>query len=130
MNIFQPFPLVLGAGLLGACGVAMAAVAAHGGGDARLAGLAAEIALVHAPALLALAGLPATAIRFRALAGLLVFTGVVLFSGDLALRFFRDARLFEGAAPTGGTLLIVGWLVLGAGVVAARIRPVDKGERT
>jgi uncharacterized membrane protein YgdD (TMEM256/DUF423 family) len=35
-----------------------------------------------------------------------------LFAGDLSLRHFADHALFPFAAPIGGTLLIVSWLVL------------------
>ena len=36
-----------------------------------------------------------------------------LFAGDLTLRQYAGHGLFPMAAPTGGTLLIVSWLVLG-----------------
>ena len=36
----------------------------------------------------------------------------VLFAGDLTLRQFAGHSLFPMAAPTGGTLLIVSWLLL------------------
>ena len=35
-----------------------------------------------------------------------------LFAGDLTLRQYADHSLFPMAAPTGGTLLIVSWLML------------------
>jgi uncharacterized membrane protein YgdD (TMEM256/DUF423 family) len=35
-----------------------------------------------------------------------------LFAGDLTLRQYTGHTLFPMAAPTGGTLLIVSWLVL------------------
>ena len=35
-----------------------------------------------------------------------------LFAGDLTLRQYAGHGLFPMAAPTGGTLLIVSWLVL------------------
>jgi uncharacterized membrane protein YgdD (TMEM256/DUF423 family) len=35
-----------------------------------------------------------------------------LFAGDLSLRHFADHALFPFAAPIGGTLLIISWLVL------------------
>ncbi len=38
--------------------------------------------------------------------------GAALFAGDLSLRQFAGHSLFPMAAPTGGTLLIIGWLVL------------------
>jgi uncharacterized membrane protein YgdD (TMEM256/DUF423 family) len=35
-----------------------------------------------------------------------------LFAGDLTLRQYAGHSLFPMAAPTGGTLLIVSWLML------------------
>lgn len=122
--------LVVFAGLFGAAGVAGAALAAHGFGGDILA-LAAAIALVHAPALLALAAAPPDMSRLKLPCGLLLIAGVLLFSGDLAARSIGGDRLFVNAAPTGGTLLIGGWLLLAVGgVIAALRRPrgaVDAG---
>jgi uncharacterized membrane protein YgdD (TMEM256/DUF423 family) len=48
--------------------------------------------------------------------GLLAACGFVvaaaLFATDLTLRQFADHSLFPMAAPTGGTLLILSWLLL------------------
>lgn len=103
------------AGLAGAAGVALAAAAAHLGG----AGLetAATFLILHAAALVGVtalaSGAPGTpAARVALIGGFVLFTGLVLFSGDLAARAFLDDRLFPMAAPTGGTLLIAGWLGL------------------
>ena len=38
--------------------------------------------------------------------------GGALFAGDVSMRAFAGHRLFPMAAPTGGTILIVSWLVL------------------
>lgn len=38
--------------------------------------------------------------------------GAALFAGDLAMRQYAGHSLFTMAAPTGGTLLILSWLVL------------------
>ena len=115
--------LLVAAGLLGAIGVGGAALAAHGG-DNRLIAIAAAIALVHAPALMALSAVPDEHLRLRAPAGLLLTIGAILFSGDLAARSFLDDRLFVNAAPTGGMLLIAGWLLvsIGAGMAVLRRR--------
>ncbi|MCW4113656.1 DUF423 domain-containing protein [Aurantimonas sp. MSK8Z-1] len=109
------------AGLYGALGVAGAAAAAHGlGGESTM--LAAAMALAHAPALLALALAPAGRLRFAWLPAALLAAGVLLFSGDLGTRSVTGERLFLNAAPTGGTLLILGWLAVVAGAVAAARR--------
>jgi len=102
------------AGLIGASGVALAAAAAHLSSTPSLAS-AALMALVHAPALLAgLAALRVGLLSKRlGLAGLIgLALGVVLFSGDLAMRAFLSAPLFPMAAPSGGTILIVSWIIL------------------
>ncbi|WP_019997819.1 DUF423 domain-containing protein [Aureimonas ureilytica] len=98
-------------GLFGAAGTGGAAYAAHGGGDASLAAIAAAIAFVHAPALLAL-GLAGERLRGSFVPVLGMIVGVVLFSGDLAMRLATGGRLFAMAAPTGGSVLILSWLAV------------------
>ncbi|MCW7543167.1 DUF423 domain-containing protein [Aurantimonas litoralis] len=110
------------AGLFGAAGVAGAAVAAHGGGNAQLAATAAAIALVHAPSLLGLAAFVSRMPRLAPLSGLLIIVGTLLFSGDLAARIGWGERLFANAAPLGGTLLIAGWLFVAAAGVGLAMR--------
>jgi uncharacterized membrane protein YgdD (TMEM256/DUF423 family) len=44
--------------------------------------------------------------------------GTILFSADVALRVFVGQRLFPMAAPTGGIILILAWLVLAAAALA------------
>ncbi len=105
----QSRSLILAAGLCGAVGVALAAVAAHG--DAPNAQTASTFLLVHAAAFLS-AGLIAFNPPLRWAAGVLV-AGVVLFSADLVSRDFTDSRLFSMAAPAGGFLMIIGWLGVG-----------------
>jgi uncharacterized membrane protein YgdD (TMEM256/DUF423 family) len=102
------------AGLIGASGVALAAAAAHLSSTPSLAS-ASLMALVHAPALLAgLAALRVGILSKRlGYVGLIgIALGVVLFSGDLAMRAFLSNSLFPMAAPSGGTILIVSWIIL------------------
>lgn len=114
--------LIVFAGLFGAAGVAGAAIAAHGG-DTRLVAIAAAIALVHAPALLALAVLRPMMPRLSAIAGMLTIAGTLLFSGDLAARVVWSERLFANAAPLGGITLIGAWLVTAiAGIAVGMAR--------
>lgn len=98
--------LILVAGLCGAAGVALAAAAAHRGGPNTAT--AATFLVVHAPVFLVI-GMTVfnNIMRWAALALLL---GVALFVGDLVIRDFADQRLFPMAAPTGGGLMILGWL--------------------
>jgi uncharacterized membrane protein YgdD (TMEM256/DUF423 family) len=99
-------------GLAGAAGVALAAAAAHGGhGNLETAGL---LLVMHAAAVLALAGRG----RGFALPAALLLAGSALFAGDLAARAFLATRLFPYAAPTGGVMMIAGWL----GVAIAALR--------
>ncbi|MBY5641269.1 DUF423 domain-containing protein [Rhizobium leguminosarum] len=113
--------LYLFAGLFGVAGVALAALAAHGGGEANLAASASAMCFAHAPALLALA-LCNVRLRTAWLAGLLMIVGTLLFAGDLATLRFTGSSLFPYAAPTGGWAVMLGWLAVAAGAVL-RIRP-------
>jgi len=103
-------PLLALAGLCGAAGVALAAAGQHGS-NSELS-IAANFLLFHAPALIGLSLLP----RGRALAaaaGALI-VGLLLFCGDLvALAYFGHSP-FPLAAPIGGLLLILGWLLVAA----------------
>jgi uncharacterized membrane protein YgdD (TMEM256/DUF423 family) len=113
--------LIVLAGLMGACGVGLAAAAAHGTSGAGLDG-AASMLLFHATAVLGAASLVSHALLWRPLgfAAMLCFvTGSALFASDIAMRAFAGYRLFPMAAPAGGTLLLVGWLVLAAAALAA-----------
>ncbi len=102
--------------LCGAAGVTLSAIAAHRAGGSL--GTAANMLLVHAPALMVLAGS-----RFGLLqrAGTWVLViGLALFCGDIAARSFMGDRLFPMAAPAGGSLLIGGWLVVAVSVLVSR----------
>jgi uncharacterized membrane protein YgdD (TMEM256/DUF423 family) len=113
--------LLVLAGLMGACGVALAAAAAHGTPASGLDS-AAYLMLFHAIAVLAIASLARQELLWRPL-GLVAMTcfvaGGALFAGDVSMRAFAGHRLFPMAAPTGGTLLILGWLILTAAALVA-----------
>ncbi|MDO6964396.1 DUF423 domain-containing protein [Rhizobium alvei] len=103
------------AGLIGAAGVALSAMAAHGA-DPHLIGTAASICLAHAPALLGLyAGFDR--IRTAVPASLLIGLGCLLFAGDLLYRTEAGQGLFPMSAPTGGTMMILGWVILAIGAL-------------
>ena len=114
--------LVALGGFSGATGVALLAVAAHSPEGANLK-TAADFLLVHGPAFFALAALSRTQAlpRWVIAAGALALAlGLTFFAGDLARRSFTGARLFPMAAPTGGTLMILGWAWFGlAGIFSA-----------
>jgi uncharacterized membrane protein YgdD (TMEM256/DUF423 family) len=95
------------AALMGAGGVALAAATAHAGGE--MGQTAAYFLILHAAALLGLAG---TAARAVLLVGAGLGLGAIIFAADLATRAFVGARLFPWAALIGGSLMILGWLAL------------------
>lgn len=97
------------AGLFGALAIAAYAGAAHGG-DNHLGSIA-PILLAHAPALLVLS-LMTPFSRLAALAAAVLVIGVALFCGDLYMRDLTGNRLFPFAAPTGGTMMILGWMLV------------------
>jgi len=104
------------AGLMGAAGVALAAASAHQPDASRLAS-ASSMLLFHASAVIGAALLTGHGIAQRPLGLTATFgfvAGAALFSGDLAMRQYAGHGLFTMAAPTGGTLLILSWLVLAA----------------
>jgi uncharacterized membrane protein YgdD (TMEM256/DUF423 family) len=107
-------PLLLAAGLLGASGVALSAAAAHQG-IANVA-TASSFMLMHAPAFLALSLLGGNRVRSAGSWALLL--GLVFFTGDLLARAYFGTRLFPMAAPSGGVLMIGGWLVIAASALA------------
>ena len=112
LRLFRIFIIL--AGVMGADGVILAAMAAHQADATRL-GAASSMLLFHATAVIAVVALVergvihfgigiAAALGFVAAAG--------LFAGDLTLRQYAGHSLFPLAAPIGGTLLIASWLVL------------------
>ena len=106
--------LVILAGVMGADGVILAAASAHQPDATRLAA-ASSMLLFHATAVLAVVALAERGVLHRAI-GIAVAWGFViaaaLFAGDLTLRQYAGHGLFPMAAPTGGTLLILSWVVL------------------
>jgi len=105
--------LIAAAGLSGALGVGLSAAAAHiTGGNLTTA---AQFLLFHAPGLLALSALIATGSVHPTLAqvaGYVLILGLALFCGDLSRRAFAGVALFPRAAPVGGILLMLGWILV------------------
>jgi uncharacterized membrane protein YgdD (TMEM256/DUF423 family) len=106
--------LVILAGVMGADGVILAAVATHQPDAARLAA-ASSMLLFHATAVLAVVALAERGVIHMRI-GIAAAWGFVIaaavFAGDLTLRQYAGHSLFPLAAPAGGTLLIVSWFVL------------------
>jgi uncharacterized membrane protein YgdD (TMEM256/DUF423 family) len=113
-----PTLLVLGS-LMGAAGVVLAAAAAHAAPGAGLDS-AAYLLLFHAVAILGAASLAHQTLLWppaalAAMAGFVI--GGALFAGDVSMRAFAGHRLFPMAAPAGGTILIIAWLVLAVAAI-------------
>ena len=108
------------AALFGASGVGLLATGSHGGNP--LAATAGQMLLFHASALMAATlaremGHLHKTIGLAALA--IMAASVAIFSADLAIRTQGWPRLFPMAAPIGGSLTILSWLIL----AAAALRP-------
>jgi uncharacterized membrane protein YgdD (TMEM256/DUF423 family) len=106
--------LIILAGIMGADGVILAAASAHQPDATRLAS-ASSMLLFHATAVLAVVALTDRGVihvRIGIAAALGFVVAAALFAGDLTLRQYAGHSLFQMAAPTGGTLLIVSWLLL------------------
>jgi uncharacterized membrane protein YgdD (TMEM256/DUF423 family) len=108
---------------MGAAGVILAAASAHQADASRL-GPASSMLLFHASAVLAPVALSERRV-VNAQFGIAAASGFVvaatLFATDLTLRQYFGHSLFPLAAPTGGMLLILSWLVLA--LAAAWRRP-------
>mgnify|MGYP001032842781 CR=1 FL=1 len=100
--------VILMAGLIGAAGVALSAIASHAGGTN--VATAANFMLLHAPVLLAIGLFGHSRVLKLGAAALLI--GLTLFCGDLLVRHYAGWRMFPMAAPAGGLLLIGGWLIV------------------
>jgi uncharacterized membrane protein YgdD (TMEM256/DUF423 family) len=115
--------LLIFAGLMGAAGIVLAAAAAHGAPGTGLDS-AGTMLLLHAAAVVGGVALLHQSMLSR-LAGLIALCGFVvgaaLFAGDVAARAYIGSRLFPLAAPTGGTIMIVSWLVLSIAALLARV---------
>ena len=106
--------LIVLAAVMGADGVMLAAAAAHEIDATRLAA-ASSMLLFHSTAVLAAVALAERGVidvRIGIAAGFGFVVASALFAGDLTMRQYAGRSLFPMAAPTGGTLLILSWLVL------------------
>jgi uncharacterized membrane protein YgdD (TMEM256/DUF423 family) len=106
--------LIILAGVMGADGVILAAASAHQPDASRLAA-ASSMLLFHASAVLGVVALTERGVihaRIGIAAAFGFAVAAALFAGDLTLRQYAGHSLFPMAAPSGGTLLIVSWLLL------------------
>lgn len=105
-------PWLIVAGILGATGVALGAIAAHAVQD-PLAITSLERAstyqILHAIALVALSGLT---FRLMGIARVLMLLGMIGFSGSIYAKYLLGMPALGKFAPMGGTALILSWLVV------------------
>lgn len=99
--------------LCGAISVAISAFAAHGAGPQQAQWLATggHYLLVHSVLGVALALWPQSGALGRA-AGWLAVGGGIVFCAALTLLAFTGVRIMGAVAPVGGSLMIIGWLLL------------------
>lgn len=106
--------LIILAGVMGADGVILAAASAHQPDASRLAS-ASSMLLFHAAAVLGVVALTERGVihaRIGIAAGFGFAGAAALFAGDLTLRQYAGHSLFPMAAPSGGTLLVISWLLV------------------
>lgn len=112
-------------GLMGAAGVALGALGAHHNAEPNLA-LASQYLLIHAAAALGAAAAAAAGGRAAAWLAFVgawaLASGATLFGADLAMRALAQHALAPMAAPAGGLLLILGWLILAAAGLAGLVQ--------
>jgi uncharacterized membrane protein YgdD (TMEM256/DUF423 family) len=115
--------LIALAGLMGASGIALAAIGAHATPNAGLQS-AAFLLLLHAAAVLAGVAIIQQGLLWQQFGvGVMAawILGATLFAADVALRAFAWHRLFVFAAPTGGIILITAWVGLAAAALSALV---------
>jgi uncharacterized membrane protein YgdD (TMEM256/DUF423 family) len=105
-----------------AIGIGMAALAAHAGAGPEI-GTAATLLLANAP-MLAATGI---ALRFQlvrfvlgAIGASIALAGTSLFAADMAHRGFGHGALLPDAAPIGGSMDILGWVVVAIAAVTSQ----------
>lgn len=108
-----PFLILAWAGLAGAAGVALAAVAAHKVDSPALA-TAATMLTLHAAAAVGIIAVARHALRpclWSAVAGVML-AGTSIFGGEIAFHTLMENAAFQMLAPVGGALMIASWLGL------------------
>jgi uncharacterized membrane protein YgdD (TMEM256/DUF423 family) len=107
-----PFLILTWAGLAGACGVALAAVAAHKVDSPELAAAATMLTL-HATAAVGIVAVGMHVVACRKLwrwAAVLMLAAASLFSGEIAFHTLTGDASFQMLAPVGGTTMIASWI--------------------
>jgi uncharacterized membrane protein YgdD (TMEM256/DUF423 family) len=108
--------------LMGLSGVTLLAASAHSGASDTVQ-IAGQMLLFHAPAVIAACAARRAEMLADWAARLalsLLILGVALFSADLVMRGFHGERLFLGAAPAGGFMMLGGWFGLALAALFAK----------
>ncbi|MDR3373758.1 MAG: DUF423 domain-containing protein [Ancalomicrobiaceae bacterium] len=107
--------LIVLASFLMAAGVVIAAAGAHAGAGRELS--AASLLMTTNAPMIGMVGLGIACRKLgRASAGVgasVALVGTVLFSADMISRAYGLGSLVAYAAPTGGSLVIAGWTIVG-----------------
>lgn len=111
-------PLLIAAGLIGFCSVALGAFGAHGlegrltaEGEAWWA-TATLYALAHSAAALACALAGRAGVRGLAVSGWAFVVGTLIFAGTLYAMALGAPRWFGAVTPIGGVSFLVGWALV------------------
>jgi uncharacterized membrane protein YgdD (TMEM256/DUF423 family) len=113
--------LIALAGLMGAAGIVLTAASAHGKPGSGLDS-AGYLLLLHAAATIAGIAAERTGLLGRPLGTLALWgfvLGAGLFAADVATRAYIGSRLLPFAAPAGGIILIMSWLLLAVAALMA-----------
>lgn len=108
--------LIAAIGILGAQGVIVGAIAAHGGYEPYFKDMldqAVLYQLIHLGIVFGTVFLTQVNPYLLKLTQGLFMGGIVLFCGTLYGKVFFDTALFPMSAPLGGMALIAGWISLG-----------------
>jgi uncharacterized membrane protein YgdD (TMEM256/DUF423 family) len=113
--------LIALAGLMGAAGVILAAASAHGKPGSGLDS-AGYLLLLHAAAVVAGVAAARAGLLLRPFGTLALWgfvLGAGLFAAEVGARTYLGSRLFPFAAPAGGIIQILSWLLLAVAALLA-----------
>ncbi|MEW6438734.1 MAG: DUF423 domain-containing protein [Pseudomonadota bacterium] len=113
------------AALLGAIGVVEAAAAAHSVSNPLLK-TASDFLMFNSAGIVALSAFAQTAAgpsRVLRIGIAVLLIGTVLFGSELTSHVFFPHSPFVAAAPVGGSLTILGWLIGAAGIFVRAAEP-------
>ncbi len=114
------------AALSGAAGIMESAASAHTIADPLLK-TSANMLLINAASVIAISAYAfGRSQRWALFGAATLLAGSLLFCGELSTHVFLGQRFFALAAPIGGTLMIVGWLIAAASAFVSAFQSPDK----